>query len=273
MSETEFVAIAAARSFLFVPGNRPERFDKARASGADIVVLDLEDAVAAADKDVARTHVHNWLGSGGRAMVRINGIDSPHHSSDLTMIADTDASVMLPKADGREATELVGSARPDLYIVPLIETAKGILHAEDICTATGVVRPALGHIDLAAELGVDPDDRQALLFARSGVAFAAAAAGRAPAIDGVTTVLDNRDRLESDVDHAWRLGLRGKLCIHPRQVDVVHARMRPTPEEVDWAHRVVESAREDGSVSSVDGRMVDAPVVTRALRILNADQR
>jgi citrate lyase subunit beta / citryl-CoA lyase len=157
MSDMGFAAIAAARSFLFVPGNRPERFDKARASGADIVVLDLEDAVAAADKDIARTHVHDWLASGGRAMVRVNGIDSPHHSSDLTMIADTGASVMLPKADGREATEIVASARPDLDVVPLIETAKGILHAEDICAATGVVRPALGHIDLAAELEIDPD--------------------------------------------------------------------------------------------------------------------
>ncbi|WP_370501028.1 CoA ester lyase [Mycolicibacterium sp. jd] len=273
MNERIFAAIATARTFLFVPGSRPERFVKAQASGADIVVLDLEDAVAAPDKDAARSHVHAWLTSGGRAMVRINGFDSSHHQSDLAMIADTDAAVMLPKADSREACEMVASARARLCLVPLIETARGILHAQDICAATGVVRPALGHLDLAAELEIDPADRQALLFARSGIAFAAAAARVAPAIDGVTEVLDDSDRLESDVNHAWSLGLRGKLCIHPRQVEVVHGRMRPSPEEVEWAHRVVESAREDGSATSVDGQMVDAPVVARAFRILNAERR
>lgn len=266
-------AIAAARSFLFVPGHRPERFDKAKDSGADVVVLDLEDAVAPADKHTARAHVHNWLMSGERAMVRINGIGSPHHRDDLAMIADTDAAVMLPKADGREPTESVTSARAQLCVVPLIETAGGVLRAQDICAATGVVRPALGHIDLAAELEIDPEDREALLFARSSVAFAAAATGRASAIDGVTTALDDHHRLESDVDYARRLGLRGKLCIHPRQVDIVHARMRPTAAEIDWAKKVVKSAREDGSVGSVDGRMVDAPVVIRALGILDAAHR
>jgi hypothetical protein len=129
---------------------------KALASGADIIVLDLEDAVAPADKDAARIHVHTWLQQGGHAIVRINSAESEHHSTDLAMVAETGAAVMLPKAERRDTIEAIAATRAGMRIVPLIETAEGILHAEDLCSASDVVRPALGHIDLAAELASIP---------------------------------------------------------------------------------------------------------------------
>ncbi|WP_293002317.1 CoA ester lyase [Mycobacterium sp.] len=266
MSEEYF---ASARSLLFVPGDRPDRFAKAAASGADGVVLDLEDAVAAPGKEAARQHVDSWLASGGVGVVRINGFGTPWFEPDVAMVSAHRCVVMLPKANRpRDVVDVRSSLHVDTPLIPLIETASGVLDAAAICAAPGVVRAAFGSVDLSTQLGIDPADRQALAFARSAVVLASAAAGVAPPLDGVTTDLDNADVLGHDAEHAAALGFTGKLCIHPAQISVVNRTFTPAQRDVDWARKVVD-ATGSGGVAVVDGQMIDKPVVERAERILD----
>jgi len=260
--------LGSARSFLFVPGNRPDRFDKAAAAGADVVVVDLEDAVAPTDKDDARDHLRGWLRAGNTAMVRINGRDTPWYEPDLELVAECGAATMVAKAEDSAELRRIADLRCGLEVVPLVETAAGILGAAAICAAPGVVRCAFGSIDLATELGIDPGDREALLWARSVLVMASRAASIASPVDGVTTALRDVDTLTADVRYARRLGMTAKLCIHPSQIHPVHAALAPSAAELDWARRILDRAGPDGSATTVDGQMIDAPVVERARRIL-----
>ncbi|TVT50433.1 CoA ester lyase [Amycolatopsis rhizosphaerae] len=253
-------ALAQLVTVLFVPGHRPERFGKAAASGAGAVILDLEDAVAEADKEKARAAVASWLSAGGEAVVRINPPGTPWYEDDLEVARAHRCPVMLPKAEDPRAIAALG-----LPVIPLVETASGIEDATAVCRAGNVVRVAFGSVDLATELGVRHDDTLALAFARSRLVIASAAAGLAPPLDGVTTDLTGTAVLEADVEHARRLGFGGKLCVHPKQIDVVARGFAPTDAELDWARRVVGAA---DSVSTVDGQMVDLPVLERARRLL-----
>lgn len=269
MTET----IATARSFLFVPGDRPERFAKAAASGADVVVLDLEDAVAPADKPAAREHVRAWLDRGNQAAVRVNAHGTPWYDDDLAVVGGRAVAVMVPKAGDPATLEtLARSLRGGTGIVPLIETAAGVVGATAVCAATGVIRPAFGSVDLAAQLGVDHRSFDALAAARSALVLAAAASGRAAPIDGVTTTLTDDTALQSDIGRAAALGFTAKLCIHPRQVSAVNTGFSPTAEDIAWARAVVEGA-EDGSVTVHNGQMVDRPVLLRAHAILARARR
>ena len=151
--------VASARSLLFVPGNRPERFAKAVGTGADVVIVDLEDAVGPGDKDAARNHVADWLAAGNVAMVRINAFGTPWHDADVELVQRFGVPAMLAKAETAEQVARVG-----VPVVPLVETAVGVLNAAAVSAASGVVRTAFGSIDLATELGVSPEDRDALLL-------------------------------------------------------------------------------------------------------------
>ncbi|MFF5987630.1 HpcH/HpaI aldolase/citrate lyase family protein [Prauserella flavalba] len=261
--------VASARTLLFVPGHRPDRFGKAAAAGADGVVLDLEDAVGADDKDTAREHVRAWLAEGNAAVVRVNGADTEFHDADLAALAGLATVVMLPKAEhARDVTAAAAVLGSGTGVVPLVETADGVLRAREICAAPAAVRPAFGSIDLAAQLGVDPDSHTALATARSTLVLAAAGAGCAPPLDGVTAKLDDEARLVADTEHAVELGFTGKLCVHPRQLAPVHAALAPAEEELRWAREVLAVA-EQGSVGVYEGTMVDRPVVLRAERLLS----
>jgi citrate lyase subunit beta/citryl-CoA lyase len=260
-----------ARTFLFVPGDRPDRFGKAAATPADVVVLDLEDAVAADGKRQAREHVRAWLGQGNRAVVRINGAGTPWYADDVAMIADRSDSLvaaMVPKAESREALAALAAAMPaGTGIIPLMETAAGILDAPSVCTAPGVLRPAFGSVDLAAQLGVDHRAHAAFQHARSVLVLAAATAGCAAPIDGVTTEISDEASLRADLDQAVALGFTGKLCIHPRQVALANQRLSPSAAELEWAHRIL-AARHGDSAQALDGQMIDRPVFLRAEAIL-----
>ena len=261
-------ALLAARTLLFVPGARPDRFAKAAAAGADLVVLDLEDAVAPADKSTARDAVADWLAGGGGGIVRINAVGTDWYADDVAAVAGTGAPVMLPKAqDPAEVAELVSALGAGAAVVPLVETARGVHRAVEVCAVAGVVRPAFGSIDLAAELGVDPTDREALRYARSAVVLGARAAGAASPIDGVTTAVRDEQLLLEDCAHALSLGFTAKLCIHPAQVVPVSTAFAPTAEQVDWARSVIAAAA-DGGVAVLDGKMIDKPVVDRARALL-----
>lgn len=273
MNDSAWGESVLARSYLFVPANRPDRFGKAASAGADIVVLDLEDSVPGPDKSRARDHARSWLVAGNRAVVRVNAIDTSWHADDVRMAASNAAIIMLPKADDADALAHVASLAPDTPVIALIETPAGILAAANICRFRTVLRVAFGSIDFAAQTGVDPDDRDALLFARSTLVTASAAAGLVPPIDGVTTSISDPHRLSDDTRHGKRVGMSAKLCIHPNQVDTVHAALAPSPHEVMWAQRILDSTGNHDAAMAVDGAMVDLPVLTRARQILKSNER
>lgn len=263
-------ALANARSLLFVPGNRPERFAKATASGADLVILDLEDAVASADKDLARSAVADWLSAGHPAAVRISGVGTREHAADLALVGPHECIVVVPKAESPDDLVRVADALTPLSaLVALVETAAGVLAATAIAQAEGVKRLAFGSLDLAAQLGVDPADQQAMYAARMALVLGSAAAGLSPPIDGVTARVDDDELLARETEHARSLGFSARLCIHPRQVETIHRGLRPTTHELAWAERIMSTSTHDG-VAMVDDSMVDKPVIDRATRMLRA---
>lgn len=258
------------RSFLFVPGNRPERFDKACAAGADAVILDLEDAVAPAGKDEAREVVRRWLDDGGCAWLRVNGTGTPWHKEDLALLQSRGIlGVLLPKAEQPEEVRALARATADSKpLVPLIETAMGLWNARDLASVEGVMRLAFGSVDFQSDLSIQGDAEE-LLFARSQLVLASRVAGVLPPIDGVTIAIDDESVLVADVARARRLGFSGKLCIHPRQVSAIHAGFRPTADELEWARRVIEAADKAGlHAVRLDGKLVDKPVIDRAYALL-----
>lgn len=267
--------LADARSFLFVPGNRPERFAKALGSGADAAILDLEDAVPVADKAAAREHVRaQWPQLallGVPLVVRINAESAPGFDDDLALLRALPApmGVMVPKADSAGLIQRVRERVPEAAIIPLIETAAG-LRSVDAVASAGVVRLAVGHIDFMADTGIACGaDEAELAPLRFAVAMATRIANLAPAIDGVTVQTDDEARVREDTRRALRFGFGGKLCIHPRQVAFVHAAFAPTADELAWARRVVAAdAAAAGKAVQLDGRMIDLPVVLQARRTL-----
>lgn len=260
--------LAAARTLLFVPADRPERFAKAAASGADLVVLDLEDAVAPDAKTAAREHAVAWLAEHGGGL-RINAAGTPWHAHDVAAVAAHPCVVMVAEAESPEAlADLSARLAPGSAVLALVETATGVAQAVALAAAPGVGRLAFGSYDLAAELGVSPDDWEAMAWSRGALVVASAAAGLPAPFDGVTGDIHDEDRLRGDVHASARIGFSAKLCIHPRQVPVVHTALAPSVGEVVWAEKVVAAAA-GGGVSVVDGRMVDKPVVERARRLLS----
>lgn len=265
---------AVVRSFLFVPGDRPERFPKAWSSGADAVILDLEDGVSADRKSFAREAVSAWLSTEHPVYVRVNGSRTEWFTADLAAAARPGVrGVMLPKAETPGQVEAVARALPgSVGVVPLLETVSGIIDARDLARVPRVERLAFGSVDFQLDAGIQGDGDE-LLYARSRMVLASRAAGILPPVDGVTTDLDNPERLDADVDRARRLGFGGKLCVHPRQVASVNRGFLPTEREIAWARKVIEAARSAGAGAiRLDGELVDRPVVQRAEAILDRAQ-
>jgi citrate lyase subunit beta/citryl-CoA lyase len=259
-----------ARTFLFVPGTRPERFGKALAAGADAVIIDLEDAVSLADKDEARAAVAAVLPLPQPVLVRINAAGTPWFDDDVRLCRRQGiGGIVLPKAEDAAAIErlrvIVG---PEAAIYPLIETAQGLWNALAIARAPGVRRLLFGSIDFQLDMGLDDDD---LIHYRSQLALVSRVADLPAPVDGVTTAFGDEEALSRDVLRARTLGFGGKLCIHPNQVPFVNAAFRPTADELAWAQRVVAAdAAAQGAAVAVDGKMVDRPVLLRARAMLAA---
>jgi len=261
-----------ARSYLFVPADRPERYAKALASGADVVIVDLEDAVAPAAKAGARAALAAWLDAGGSGIaVRINDAASAAFVDDLALVARPGvAAVVVPKAERAADLAHVRVAAPHAALVPLIETAAGIDRAREIANALGVVRLAFGSIDLQLDLGIEESEGgDELLVFRAELVLASRLAALDAPVDGVSAAIDDATAVEADARRARRLGFGAKLCIHPRQVAAVHAAFAPSAAELAWADRVVAAvAAAHGGAVAVDGKMVDKPVVLRAEALL-----
>ncbi len=260
--------VESARSWLFVPATRHDRFGKAVASGADIVILDLEDAVAEEEKAAARARAASWLADGGSAAVRVNPVASEHHAEDVAALAGLPGlrAVVVPMADSADSLAVLGSALGQrIPLVPQVETAAGLVQARELAAVPAVARLAFGHLDFAVDIDAAPLP-EALVWARSSLVVASRAAGVAGPVDSVTTDLDDPEATTADARHARSLGFTGKLCVHPRQVAPVNEAMSPTADQVSWAERVLAAGA--SGAARVDGQMVDAPVVTRARRIL-----
>ncbi|MBN8938950.1 MAG: CoA ester lyase [Rhizobiales bacterium] len=250
---------------LFVPASRPERFAKAAASGADAVILDLEDAVRPEDKAAARQAVTTAFTT-LPVVLRINGAGTSWHGADLDVAMEIrPAAIMLPKAEFSPVLQGIGekAARRGIGVIALIETARGIAHAERIAAAPGVVRLAFGSVDYAADIGC-AHTRTALAHARSLLVLASRLSERIAPLDGVTTEIEDGTRIEDDARHSRELGFGGKLCIHPRQIQPVLGCWKPSASDIQWASRIVGT---EGAVA-VDGEMVDEPVRARARAIL-----
>jgi citrate lyase subunit beta/citryl-CoA lyase len=260
------------RAYLFVPADRPERFAKARASGADAVIVDLEDAVAPEAKASARDALATALDASAPLVVRINAAGTPWFEDDLELCRHPGvAAVMLPKAEGIDAVcTVVEITYKD--VLPIIESARGLREIHSIASVPGVIRLAFGSVDLALDLGIDcaPDGAESELLAfRSQVVLASRLAGLAAPVDGVSTAIEDLQRLQADTERSRRLGFGAKLCIHPKQLAIVQAVFTPPPERLDWARRVCKAFETaGGSAVAVDSQMVDLPVYQRAQAVL-----
>ncbi|WP_233887999.1 HpcH/HpaI aldolase/citrate lyase family protein [Paraburkholderia flagellata] len=263
-------AAFSAQSFLFVPGSRPERFERALGSGADTVIIDLEDAVEPAAKDAARENIVKFASRNHPVLVRINGRATPWFEQDAKLGAlDGVAGIVLPKAEqATDVRSVVSLARRRVPVYPLIESALGMWNALEIAQAPYVKRLMFGTLDFIAEMGM-PDDGEPLNQYRAQLALISRVAGIDTPVDGVTPDIHDVAHIERDALNGKHQGFGAKLCIHPKQVDAVHRCYRPSAEELAWAARVAEAASmADSGAITVDGKMVDKPVLLRAERIL-----
>jgi citrate lyase subunit beta/citryl-CoA lyase len=253
-----------ARSYLFVPGNRPERFGKAYASGADAVIIDLEDAVPPGERVAARANALAWVSPEHPVLIRVNGADTEWFREDIAMCGTPGvAGVVLPKAERTEDIERI--SKP---VLPIIETARGFWNVSALARTSGVERLMFGSIDFQLDLGINGDGEE-LLYFRSQLVLVSRLAGLPAPVDGITGVFDSPDPVRADTERARRLGFGGKLCIHPKQIATVNECFGPTAGELAWARRVVEAAATAGGAAiSLDGEMIDRPVLARALEIL-----
>ncbi|SHE76156.1 citrate lyase subunit beta / citryl-CoA lyase [Modicisalibacter ilicicola DSM 19980] len=263
----------ALRSILFVPATRPERIAKALASAADAVIVDLEDAVAESDKARAREVLDAFLEHHPQArfMVRINAPGTRHYEADLALGARHAAitHLVVPKVESCQALEKAAACGKPLW--PLIETARGLLALPSLVFVAGVERLSFGALDMSAELGLAPGTPgagQILDQGRYQLVVYSRAAGLAPPIESPHPTIDNTDAVAQAATRAREMGFAGMLCIHPRQLSSVNQAFSPSEADVAWASKVVEGATRQEGAFSVDGQMVDAPVIARAQAIL-----
>jgi citrate lyase subunit beta/citryl-CoA lyase len=265
-------------AWLFCPADRPDRYAKALAV-ADVVVLDLEDAVAPDRKAEARESVVRLFADGGydadRTLLRVNAVGSPEHDADAELLSRVLVQrVMLAKAE--TAAQVHAFAGRD--VVALVETPRGVENAGVLATEPTVVGLMWGADDLVAGLGGtssrhdDGSYRDVARFARSRVLVAAKAHGRL-AVDSVFMDIPDLDGLRAEAEDAVAVGFDAKVAIHPSQVEVLRAAYRPSPERVDWARRLLDHVGDDRGVTTFEGRMVDGPVYAQAERILELEQR
>jgi citrate lyase subunit beta / citryl-CoA lyase len=265
-------------SYLFVPGDRPDRYAKALAAGAGAVIIDLEDAVAPDAKPAAREHIRAWSLSqsapNANVIVRVNDAATSWFEADLELVrASAICGVMLPKAErAADIARCVTALSRDGFVMPIIETARGVLAVDAVAAAPGVQRLAFGTLDYAVDVDLSGDER-GLLYPACRMALASRVAGIGSPVAGVTTAIGNDAQLESDLRFARACGFGAKLCIHPAQLALTHRAFAPTEEEIAWARRVVDAVASGRGAVQVDGKMVDRPVVLKAQTILDRASR
>jgi citrate lyase subunit beta/citryl-CoA lyase len=261
--------IAAARTLLFVPGARPDRFDRALATPADLVIVDLEASVRPVDKDAARDALLRWVGQCAdpqRVLVRVNPAASDVFDDDVEAIADSRVcGVVLPLTEADDDVGRTIDETGGLPVIALIETARGIAQAHAIA-ASGAARLAFGNMDYATDTGTR--GRDSVVYPAAQLVVASRAARLPAPIAGVTAAFRDASLLADEAAWERDQGFGAKLCIHPDQLAVVDRIFKPTADELAWARRVLAAAG-DSFACEVDGELVDRPVVERAQRIID----
>ncbi|MBL41238.1 MAG: CoA ester lyase [Rhodospirillaceae bacterium] len=272
------------RSFLFVPGDRPERFDKAKNSGCDAIIIDLEDAVSTNKKDLAREIVIDYfskLNKGEvRSFVRVNSIKTYFGLKDVTAFIDNGClpdGIVLPMVDSAEEVilldEIIKKYKPDISIFVVIETPKGLSNVISIASATSNVEIiGFGSADFTSQTGSSLS-WNSLLYARSKIINAAGIAG-ITAVDGVWPDINDEEGLLNETKKIVDIGFKGKIAIHPKQIPGIHQAFSPNQEDVNFAKEVIDAYEAaKGGVISVRGKMIDEPLVISARRVLSLSER
>lgn len=281
------------RSMLFMPGNNPGMLQSAAILGADSIILDLEDAVSLTEKDSARILVREAMKNvdyeGVEVVVRINPLTTPYADEDIEVIGRVKPdALMVPKATEEELEEIhrrldkieaeEGFEKESIKLIPIVESAYGVQNVYSIIKAsTRVVAVLLGGEDYTSDMGIKRSKAgDEILYARNRVAIACKAM-KVDAIDTPFTDTNDFEGLEKDIALAKSLGMTGKASINPRQIDTIHAVYAPTEGEIRHAQRVLEAMeeaeRESKGVFSLDGKMVDAPVINRAKNIVALSEK
>lgn len=261
------------KSLLFVPGARPDRFEKAAASGCDAIIIDLEDAVLPAAKSEARKDALIWLSGreGVSAGLRINSPRTAEGCADIAALEASKAEpdfVMIPKAETGIDVEIVAEAlRGKVPVIAVIESGRGLRRAFDIAQQSnaGVL---FGGADYSASLGADLSDWDAMIVARGTIAGACGAAG-VPAYDVPYLDVKDAEGLNVSTRKAKAMGFAGRACIHPQQVDIVNAAFRPSAAEVAEAEAIIRALKDSrGGAALHNGKLIDRPIILAAERIL-----
>lgn len=262
------------RSQLFVPGNRPDRFEKACQSGSDLVCIDLEDAVGPDEKEQARKDVLSWLSQTEHKHVslRMNGLDTRDGKADIAALKQSDLTLpflMIPKVATRSEMNDLDDALPnDLGpFIAIIESAEGLLNCADIFSNGRVKMGMFGAVDYAGDIDSDLS-WDALLYARSRL-VAAATAHDVLLFDVPHIQIRDLDDCEATTRRGKAIGIHARAAIHPAQIDRIHAALAPSDAEVEFAEQVIAAYQEaNGNVVVVDGKFIEAPVVKKAQRVL-----
>ncbi|MDY6821762.1 MAG: CoA ester lyase [Deferribacterota bacterium] len=267
------------RSFLFVPGNNEKRIRKALSSEADAIIIDLEDAVATNEKDSARD-IALRLSNEPRKKplyIRINSLKSPYFEKDIECINTSNIDgVILPKCEkGEDVTYLVNRLKIKLDIIPLIESAKGVINSQNIAASSeNISRLAFGAIDYTLDIeAIYSKTGKELLYPRSKLVLSSKVANLFPPVDTVFPDLEDETSLALEIEEAKILGMFGKLAIHPKQLPIINNNFTPSEKEIEEAKKVVEifekSEKEGTAAIEVDGKFVDYPVYKRSKNLLN----
>lgn len=274
------------RSLLFIPSNNPGMLESSSLFGSDSVIFDLEDSVSVSEKDNSRNLLISFLNSKEKlnleVVVRINASDTPFYYADLEAVVTPKIdTIMLPKASVKTLSKLDKDLSKiekekqlvnKIKIIPIIELASSLIEASEIAAMPRVDGLLLGAEDLSSDLEVvRTEEGLEILYARMVVITAA----KAKKIDAIDTpfpnVFDN-DKLKKDCEFVKRMGMNAKACIHPNQIEVVNEVFSPTQAEINWATKVLmakeEAEKKNQGVFSLDGKMVDKPVILRAEKII-----
>ena len=278
------------RTALYIPGNNPAMVQQGGVYGADSILLDLEDAVALTEKDSARILVRNMIRDidfyDTEIAVRINHIDTPFGMSDLEhMIPVKPDAIRIPKIESKEdlmkVIEIIEKIEDQhsiphdiIKLHPMIETAVGVQNAFEITSChKRITAITIGGQDLTADMGIaNTKDNVGIDYARKAIVMAAKA-NRIDALDTVFADVDDDEGLRKETEYAKKIGFTGKAVINPRQIDIIHEVFSPSKEEIRKAFKIVKAFNENSAkgigVFALDGKMIDAPVVTRAQLVLD----
>ena len=262
------------RSQLFVPGNRPDRFEKACQAGADLVCIDLEDAVGPSEKTQARSEVLEWLAKTdyNNISLRINGTDTAEGQADIAALQNCGLTlpfIMVPKVAAKSEIDKLDAVLSKSLgpFIAIIESAKGLVNCEEIFAHPRVAIGMYGAIDYAGDIDCD-QSWETHLYARSRL-IAAAAAYDVLLFDVPHIHVRDLDDCEATTRQAKALGIHARAAIHPAQIDRMHAALMPSDEDIAFAEKVIAADKAaNGNVVLLDGKFIEAPVVKKARRVL-----